>query len=109
VAEVLLANKANVNAKAWDGSTPLRWAAFYSRKDVAELLLAKGADVNVKDIGGDTPLHHAASRKDMVELLLANKADVNAKDNSGLTPLRWTEILGHKDIVELLRQHGGHE
>ena len=45
----------------------------------------------------------------MVELPLANGADVNAKTGRGLTPLRHAAVKGHKDVVELLRQHGGHE
>ena len=42
VAELLLADKAEVNAKNKYGSTPLHWAAFGGHKDVAELLLATG-------------------------------------------------------------------
>jgi len=38
-------------------------------------------------------------------LLLANHADVNAKTTSGDTPLASAANNGHKDIVELLRQH----
>jgi ankyrin repeat protein len=48
-------------------------------------------------------------RKDVVELLLANKAEINAKDKGGNTPLRAAASNGHKDVAELLRQHGGHE
>jgi ankyrin repeat protein len=44
-----------------------------------------------------------------VELLLANQADVNAKDKGGWTPLHSAAAYGTKDMVELLRQHGGHE
>ncbi|MFA7329344.1 MAG: ankyrin repeat domain-containing protein, partial [Candidatus Ratteibacteria bacterium] len=45
VAEVLLANKANIEAKANDsGGTPLHWAVFNDRKDVVKLLLANKAD-----------------------------------------------------------------
>jgi ankyrin repeat protein len=44
---------------------------------------------------------------DVAELLLAHGADVNAKCNLGFTPLQTA--MGHKDVAELLRQHGGHE
>jgi ankyrin repeat protein len=116
VAELLLANNAEVNAKAKNGMTPLHWAALDSidehatpkmgRKNVAELLLANKADVNSKDNRGMTPLHYAAERgykdKDIAELLLANKADVNCKDNGGITPLHDAAGHGYKDISELL-------
>jgi ankyrin repeat protein len=60
-------------------------------------------------------LHYAATTYDkgIVELLLDNKAEVNACDNKGETPLHCAEIASanadNKDVVELLRQHGGHE
>ena len=57
VAELLLANKAEVNAKDNNGVTPLHLAAFNGHKDVAELLLANKAEVNAKDNDGETPLH----------------------------------------------------
>jgi ankyrin repeat protein len=42
-------------------------------------------------------------------LLLDSKATVNAKDKNGCTPMRLAALNGHKDIVELLRRHGGRE
>jgi len=124
VAELLLANKADVNA--------LHFAAFNDHKDIADLLLAKGAAVNAKTDKGVTPLHWAAMKghKDVVELLLANTADVNAQTEQtvvpptplwdeemgnslkvygGWTPLHLAAFYGHMDVAELLRQHGGHE
>ena len=96
VVELLLANKAEVNAKANDGGTPLHAAASGGNKDVVELLLASKAEVNAKDNQGMTPLHLAEIWKhaDLVELLLANGADVNATDNRGGTPwvMRWPTI-----------------
>jgi ankyrin repeat protein len=41
-----------------------------------------------------------------VEVLLAHGAEVNAQTSGGDTPLH---IATGEDMVELLRQHGGHE
>jgi ankyrin repeat protein len=79
---------------------------------VAELLLAHGADVNATNNAGWTPLHLAAKNgcKDEIELLLANKAAINATNNGGQTQLGLTAgNRFHRAIIELLRQHGGHE
>ena len=108
---LLLANKADVNARNNDGRAPLQMAAILAGKDMVKTLLASGADVNAKANDGMTALHLAAMlpAKDVVELLLANKADVNAKDNTGATPLHLAIAKGQKDIADLLRQHGGKE
>jgi ankyrin repeat protein len=70
--EMLLANKAEVDAKDILGETPLHNASFMGYKDAAELLLASKADVNAEDKYGETPLHQAAAKgqKDIVVLLL---------------------------------------
>jgi cytohesin len=69
--ELLLANKADVNAKADNGGAPLHEAAYKGNREVAEVLLANKADVNAKDNAGNTPLHLAAAsgNKDVAELL----------------------------------------
>jgi ankyrin repeat protein len=55
----------------------------------------------------------SGGQKDAAELLLAHGAEVNAQtcgmDASGITPLHMALGTGHKDVIELLRQHGGHE
>jgi hypothetical protein len=111
IAEFLLANRADISAKANDGTTPLHQAAFDGSRDVASLLIANGADIEAKENNGYTPLHAAAvmGRKEVAEFLLANKADVNARGNNGYTPLHLAVGRGHTDVAELLRQHGGHE
>ncbi len=133
VVELLLAAKADVNARNNDGVTPLAWAAQEGYKEVAELLLAKGADVNAKDNDGHTPLHRAVPRhKEMAELLLANnsKYDVfevaalgdlervkvllkanpdqvfSKDDEDGWTPLHTAAINDHKDVVKFLVDRG---
>lgn len=132
MAELLLSAKADVNAKNSDGVTALHVSARYGNRSVAEALVANGADVNAKDNSGRTPLHSAVSsngllissgpgtglQKEVAELLLAKGADVNARDSDGETPLRiaagFLEIDRTanprlKDMVDLLRQRGGHE
>ena len=71
VAEFLLANKADVNAKTDNGDSLLHMAAMDGNTEMAELLLAHGADVNAKDNDGTTPLKWAEQdgHKDLAEML----------------------------------------
>jgi ankyrin repeat protein len=110
VAEFLLANKAEVNARADVNYTPLHQAAEQGHYEVATVLLANNAEVNARNNFGCTPLHSAAlqGHKSVVELLLLNNADANAKGASGDTPLGNAIERGHNAVAELLRQHGGY-
>jgi hypothetical protein len=71
IAEVLLDNGAEINAKNLLGRTPLHIAARYGQKAVLELLLVRGADASAKDNDGNTPLDAAlmTGYQDVVKLL----------------------------------------
>ena len=58
----LLAEGADVNAAAPDGTTALHWAAHWSDREAARLLVRAGADVDAVNRYGATPLWLAAER-----------------------------------------------
>jgi hypothetical protein len=102
---------ANIDAREFDGWTPLFWASgrHYSNDDsVLRLLLEHGADVNAQGRDGRTPLNGASSCGALgaVRLLLEYGADVEVKNNVGKTAMQVAADGGHDEVVELLREHG---
>jgi hypothetical protein len=59
IAELLLANGANVNRRDDDKATPLYFAAVGGFVDVARLLLDYGADINARDKARESPMDGA--------------------------------------------------
>ena len=59
IAELLLANGANVNRRDDDKATPLYFAAVSGFVDVARLLLDYGADINARDKAKESPMDGA--------------------------------------------------
>ena len=79
LAELLIAEGADVDAKTTTGGTPLFNAAG-SHKEIVELLIAAGADVNAQVVPGPHEF------------------------NVGNTPL---DFSGTSEIIDLIRKHGG--
>jgi hypothetical protein len=80
VAKLLIEAKADVNAKADNGMTPLLIASLYNFLDMARLLIDAKADVNAKSNMGNTPLQIAIKRNflDLANLLrqASNKRNI---------------------------------
>jgi hypothetical protein len=93
LAEVLLSNKADVNARSASGETPLHVAARKGHRDRLD----------------QTPLHLAAAagHAEVVKALLDQDADLLARDKSGRTPKAFAIENGHAAIIELLTPRVG--
>ncbi|MCX5645766.1 MAG: ankyrin repeat domain-containing protein [Phycisphaerae bacterium] len=109
LAELIIDEGIDVNARGEDGSTALHVASGWGRIDIAKLLLAKGADVNARTVSqwsdnGSTPLHWAArcGRCDIAALFVGNGASVNAKNSEGRTPLHDAVRGCHQEVAKLL-------
>ena len=92
-------------------------AAWGGDIEAVKQYLAAGADVDSKNVEGRTPLCRAVQygKKDVIKLLIEEGADVNARMNFGDTALDYANVSGglgmsyevQKEVVELLRKHGG--
>lgn len=104
--KILLANKANIDAKGIAGGTPLLGAAIYGIVPVAEYLLNNNANINAEDDNKNTPLGMAihTGNKDMVEFLIKQGASINIESSDGLNALTLAAAIGNRDIFELVKK-----
>ena len=79
VAELLIANGADVDGTDKYGNTPLHYAAHHGRKETTKLLITKGADVNVKRDNGKTPLDNAKHYPEVVDLIRKHGGKTSAE------------------------------
>ncbi len=109
--QILLDCRADVNARAERGSTPLGFALsgpYLSDASVVRLLLGHGADPNIQALHGLTPLHHASEKGwiEVARLLIEHGARVEVKDDDGKTPLDVASGERWEEIIKLLLEHG---
>jgi|ETN07SMinimDraft_1059922.scaffolds.fasta_scaffold40518_2 hypothetical protein len=98
VAELLIANGADLDGTDKYGNTPLHYAAHHGRKETTKLLITKGADVNVKRDNGKTPLDNAKHKPEIADLL--RKHGGKTKEELALMP-RLSDIRTYWEHVQL--------
>ena len=91
----MLEKGAPVDARDWQGRTPLYLAALHGHADLCAYLLSKGADVRGRSgwYGTMRPLHAAAEwgNIEVIKVLLSAGADVNARagETTALMKAAW--------------------
>jgi len=106
VVEVLLrSGKFDINARSWQGFTPLHLAVDKENEEMLRLLLKEEAlDPNIVNSDSLTPLYFATFRgsEGCVRLLLADqRVQVNARNTSGWTPLHCAVKDANVALVKL--------
>jgi ankyrin repeat protein len=100
IIELLIRNKADVNAVSDDGNSALhfvssqRYETNENISKIIDLLAGNKADLNLKNNSGRSPLHIAVKNNiyPVTEELIKNKADINLIDNDGNTPLHMAVL-----------------
>lgn len=99
--ELLLRNKASINAKDANGETAL----MHTRnREVAHRLIQAGANVNARSKGGDTALMLISYQDypELLQLLIESGANVNLKDASGRTAFLKAAWRGRIKNLQIL-------
>lgn len=94
-----------LNAKDYEGDTPLHGAAYGAYKEIVELLIANGAEITIKNTKGRTPLDNTPVRKnkDITEILKAKGAMLS--EYKKRPPKEYTDFKieekGEKNLIKI--------
>jgi hypothetical protein len=89
IVQILVKNRARIQARNTLGETALHLAAYYGHPKSVRILVKNGADVNAPDSQGNRPLHKTScyAWTDIADFLIAAGADITAANQAGELPL----------------------
>lgn len=105
MADLLLANEAEIHATERSRLTPFLTAVRADHVDVASFLLDRGAKLDDETGSGSNAFYFARSAA-MATLLVRHGLDVNKAGWCGWTPLHCATNSGNPDVVEILIDAG---
>jgi uncharacterized protein len=103
-----IAEGADINAAAADGTTALHFAVHHGDAELVEALLRAGARVDAATRNGVTPLALAAhgGHTALIELLLDAGADPSERSEEGQTALMLAARNGRPEAIGVLIERG---
>ena len=109
VRHLVIDKHCDVNAKGWNGYTPLHYACEKGHFEIVKILTNHPkCNIEAENNSNDRPLHKAckSGNVDILRHLVIDKhCDVNAKGRNGYTPLHYACEKGHFEVVEFLTNH----
>jgi len=110
--DLVLNTSYDLNARDYNGWTPLHWAFIEGKTEIVQLLITSSKDFNIDlNARGNsdwTVLHWACDygNTEIVQLLITSSKDLNidlnARDDGGRTALHWACFYGYTEIVQLM-------
>jgi serine/threonine-protein phosphatase 6 regulatory ankyrin repeat subunit A/serine/threonine-protein phosphatase 6 regulatory ankyrin repeat subunit B len=90
------------------GSSPLVFAANFSRTEIAKALISSGADLEAKSATGLTAIHFAAFRDnfELVKALADAGANLELKTNRGSKIHHYAAMNGNMEMLKYLAKKG---
>jgi len=107
--KLLLSKSVNVAAQDKRGYSAIHLAIINKNATIINMLLENKMNINLRCQTGESPLHLACNFEmyDTLKLLVNKKAEINITDyDNELTPLLYSIMIGNKNFVELLIEHG---
>lgn len=104
IANLLIDNCVDIDAKDSNGRTTLSWLCSQNNIDIFLRVMQKSSNIDSIDYNGRSPLSHACEYgcKYIAEILIENKANIDMTDNNMYSPLYYGCLRENEDIVKLL-------
>ncbi|XP_015668615.1 2-5A-dependent ribonuclease [Protobothrops mucrosquamatus] len=108
LAQQLLEEGANINAKVENGWTPLHSAVQRNSENIVNFLLEKGADPLARKDNGATPfiLAGVTGNVNLLKLFLDKGSYINEHDINGFTAFMEAACYGREEALRFLHKNG---
>jgi ankyrin repeat protein len=109
MAQLLLANKADINVPNNAGYYPIHGAIHNGHLQIIKLLITHNTDINQVSLNTNvTPLYYSVGYSSqtvdlgIIDYLLNNGANANIPDNTGYYPWHFASFKGHLEVMKIL-------